>query len=133
MMTDAQNDKRTLATQLEQYRWKMMLDGDFDTTADLLSDAVRYIHSSGLQDDKASYMQKFRAGVFVYHSATSQIEQVTELGADAFIATGTVMIEATVVGTRKHMHSVFSVVWRCEDGDWLLVALQTTLLPSTER
>jgi hypothetical protein len=131
-MAGTQNDNRALATQLELQRWKLMLDGDIDASTHLLSDTVRYIHSSGLVDDKASFLQKFRTGVFVYHSATPQIEQVTALGSDAFIASGTITMEATVAGEHKHMHSIFSVVWRRESGSWRLISLQTTLAPGVE-
>jgi ketosteroid isomerase-like protein len=130
MTPDTEPDQQALAGQLEQRRWRLLLDDAVDASADLLSDAVRYVHSNGVVDDKASFLQKFRAGAFKYHSATPHIEQVTALGADALIASGTLTLDATVAGTHRHMQSIFSVVWRRESGGWRLVSLQTTAAPA---
>jgi ketosteroid isomerase-like protein len=130
MRPDTEHEQQALAVQLEQQRWRLLLDDAVDASADLLSDAVRYIHSNGMVDDKAGFLQKFRSGAFKYHGATPHIEQVTALGADALIASGTLTLDATVAGTHKHMRSIFSVVWRREAGGWRLVSLQTTAAPA---
>jgi ketosteroid isomerase-like protein len=129
MTTPHEETWRDLATRLEGQRWQSMLDGDVGMLASLLSADVVYVHSSGRSDDREGYLGKLRDGVFVYHAADSRLDQVTALGGDAFLASGTVRMEATVGGSRKQLQSIFLVVWRHEADAWRLVAHQTTLLP----
>jgi ketosteroid isomerase-like protein len=129
-MIDLNNPTAAMAAQLERERWALMLASDIEASAALLSDDVVYIHSNGLRDDKGSFLRKFRDGVFVYHSATPEVDTVSQLGADVLIANGTLRMHATVNGVDRHMHSAFSVVWQRETGTWRLALLQTTPIPS---
>ncbi|WP_297845833.1 nuclear transport factor 2 family protein [Pseudomonas sp.] len=119
----------TLATALEDNRFRLMIDADVDQFQNLLSEDVIYVHSSGFTDDKTSYMEKFRNAAFVYHSTEQLIDHVSALGNDAFMATGSVRMDATVGGVLKHLHTQFLVVWRKESGTWRLIGHQTTSLP----
>ncbi len=119
-----------LANALEAKRWELMLEGDTQGLAGLISDDLLYVHSSGLKDGKQQYLDAIQARAVIYHSAEYRIEAVVPLADQALIANGIVKIEATVHGTQKSLHSIFMVVWRCEQGIWRLVAHQTTLLPA---
>lgn len=118
-----------LATELENRRLGLMIDADVNAFAQLLSDEVIYVHSSGFADDKISYVKKFREGVFIYHRGVSQLKTVSALGDDGFMATGTVQIDATVGGELRQIRALFLVVWRKESGTWRLLGHQTTSLP----
>lgn len=118
-----------LATELENRRLGLMIDADVNKFAGLLSEDVVYVHSSGFTDDKASYLKKFRDGAFIYHSAVLQLEKVSALGENGFMATGSVQMDATVGGVLKHLHTLLLVVWRKESGTWRLLGHQTTSLP----
>lgn len=120
-----------LATELENGRLGLMIDADVNTFAELLSEDVVYVHSSGFTDDKASYLKKFRDGAFIYHSAALQLKKVSALGEDAFMATGTIQMDATVGGVLRHLHTLLLVVWRKESGTWRLLGHQTTSLPQS--
>ncbi|WP_162631893.1 nuclear transport factor 2 family protein [Burkholderia sp. JP2-270] len=120
-----------LATALEQQRWAAMLKNDATALSALISDAAVYAHSSGFIDDKVSYLDKFRNGIFHYHNAQSEFDKVIPLGSDAFAACGKVKIEATTGGIRKDLDCFFTVVWRKENDAWKLVVHQTLLRPST--
>ncbi len=119
-----------LASDLEAKRWDLMLKADTQTLTDLLSDDLQFIHSSGLKDSKEPYLDTIRTGVVIYRSASSRIETVVPLGDEAFIASGVVMMKATVRGTDRDLHSLFTVVWRREQRTWRLVAHQTTAVPA---
>lgn len=118
-----------LANELENGRLGLMFDADVNKFAGLLSEDVVYVHSSGFTDDKASYLEKFRDGAFIYHSAVLQLEKVSALGENGFMATGSVQMDATVGGVLKHLHTLLLVVWRKESGTWRLLGHQTTSLP----
>ncbi|MGE8144340.1 nuclear transport factor 2 family protein [Pseudomonas frederiksbergensis] len=118
-----------LATELENGRLSLMIDADVNRFAELLSEDVVYVHSSGFTDDKTSYLKKFRDGAFVYHSAALKLEKVSALGENGFMATGSVQMDATVGGVLKHLHTLLLVVWRKESGTWQLLGHQTTSLP----
>lgn len=118
-----------LANELENGRLGLMIDADVNNFAGLLSEDVVYVHSSGFTDDKASYLKKFRDGAFIYHSAVLQLEKVSALGQNGFMATGSVQMDATVGGVLKHLHTLLLVVWRKESGTWRLLGHQTTSLP----
>jgi hypothetical protein len=118
-----------LATALEDKRFRLMIDADVENFRELLSDEVVYVHSSGFTDDKTSFLKKFHEGAFVYHSAEPNMQKVLALGNDAFLASGTVTMKATVGGVLRHLNTLFSVVWRKEAGTWRLLGHQTTSLP----
>ncbi|RKE36352.1 uncharacterized protein DUF4440 [Paraburkholderia sp. BL23I1N1] len=119
-----------LASEHEAKRWELMLNADTEALAGLLSDDLQFIHSSGLKDSKEPYLDTIRTGTVIYRSASSRIETVTSLNDRAFIATGDVTMKATVRGIERDLHSLFTVVWRLEDGTWRLVAHQTTSVPA---
>ena len=59
-------DTMALIAQLEDRRYEAMLRGDVATLDHLLDDRLRYVHSNGSADGKASYLDGFRKGVWSY-------------------------------------------------------------------
>jgi hypothetical protein len=123
---DSQSVKQ-LAEALEDRRWAAMLSGDADAFAEIASEELQYVHSSGVRDDRAAYLESIRSKATIYHSADWKVLTVIELGSSAFTAMGEVRMEALVSGIERKMHSHFMVVWRREKDVWRLVAHQTTL------
>lgn len=119
-----------LASDCEEKRWELMLDADTQALSALLADDLQFIHSSGLKDSKEPYLDTIRTGIVIYRSASSRIETVIPLGDQAFIASGVVTMKATVRGTDRDLHSLFTVVWRRERDTWQLVSHQTTAVPA---
>ncbi|MEW6339444.1 MAG: nuclear transport factor 2 family protein [Pseudomonadota bacterium] len=128
-MTSAQ-ELLQLASELETRRWNLALAADITMLADLLSDDLQFVHSSGLQDDKQAYLATLETRAVIYHRADPKIQKVVPLGDQAFYVNGTVTLEATVRGTGRVMRSVFTVVWRREQDAWKLVMHQTTAMPA---
>lgn len=119
-----------LAEQLEDQRWLAMRDGNHEALSRLVSEDLWYVHSSGLRDGKQGYIDSVKTGLVVYQSSTRQIKAVIQLGDQAFIAGGEVVMDVAIRGVQKHLQSLFSVTWRQEQGVWRLVTHQTTLLPA---
>ena len=118
-----------LAERLEGQRWLAMLEGNHEALSQLVSQELWYVHSSGLKDGKQGYVDSVKTGVVVYQSSKRQINTVVQLGEQAFLARGEVVMDAVIRGTQKRLQSLFSVTWRQEQEAWRLVAHQTTLLP----
>lgn len=118
---------RKLAEALESRRWAATLSGDADAFAEFASDELQYVHSSGVRDDRAAYLNSIRTKATTYRSAEWKILKVVDLGVAAFTAMGEVRMEALISGIERKMHSHFIVVWRHENETWRLVAHQTTL------
>ena len=118
-----------LAERLEGQRWLAMLDGNHEALSQLISEELWYVHSSGLKDGKQGYVDSVKTGAVVYQSSKRQINAVIRLGEKAFLAGGEVIMDAVIRGAPKRLQSLFSVIWRQEQGVWRLVAHQTTLLP----
>ena len=120
---------RTLADELETKKWNLLLAGNADGLGSLCSTDLYYLHSSGLKDDKNSYLDQLQDGTFSYHRIEHHIEDVTPLGEQAFFTTGIVNIDARVKGIERQMHSRVLSVWRREGDEWKLIAQQTTAAP----
>ncbi|RKE36345.1 uncharacterized protein DUF4440 [Paraburkholderia sp. BL23I1N1] len=127
----SRTDLETLANKLERQHWAATLENDSTALTPLLSDEFVFVHSSGVVDNKASYLNKFGKGVFAYHSVQRRIERVTSSGDDAFTTYGYGDIDATVAGVRKQIRCVLSTAWRREGGVWRLLAHHTILSPET--
>jgi hypothetical protein len=119
-----------MIVELENKRASLMTTGDADKLAQILSDDLYYAHSSGTHEGKRDYIEKYRAGVFVYREFETEVEAVVPLGADAVQVNGIVRLLVAISGVTKHMESIYLVVWRRERGTWRLLSHQTTLLPN---
>jgi len=122
------------ALQWEQRRRDALLAGDADALAPLLSDALVYVHSTAVQDSKASYLRKLREQVLRYLRLefTDLQAQVTD---GAVLVTGRMGATVLKDGQEKQVRSVFLTVWLPEAGPagdtvWRLRAHQGTPLPA---
>jgi hypothetical protein len=73
MIAPIRSDDQPIETarELESKRGALMTSGDADGLAEILSTDLYFAHSSGLLDDKQSFLAKFRNGVFVYRKGRS--------------------------------------------------------------
>ena len=120
---------RKLADELETKKWNLLLAGNADGLASFCSTDLYYLHSSGLMDDKNSYLDKLQDGTFSYHRIQHEIKSVTPLGEQSFFITGLVEMDARVDGIERQMHSRYLSIWRLEGDEWKLIAQQTTAAP----
>lgn len=114
---------------LEDRRYRAMVDGDVGTLDELLADDVIYTHSNASTDSKAAYLERLRSGDLVYHSLEHTTDQVV-------VRPGVVVIGGTMTGS-IHMHGVAKTlnsrvvtVWVAEDGRWRLAAFGPTPAPA---
>ncbi|MFJ9210271.1 nuclear transport factor 2 family protein [Streptomyces sp. NPDC102264] len=119
-------DLLRLASDLEARRATLLVSGDADALAGLLSEELYYAHSTGRLDDKKSFVEKFRNGTFVFRSVDTRVESARELGEYAFQAGGVLTLRVLVDGVPRRIVAGYLVVWRQEAGVWRLIGHQAT-------
>jgi ketosteroid isomerase-like protein len=113
----------------EQKRSAAMLANDAAALDALLDARLQFCHSTGNVDDKASYIAKLANGRLQYTAIQWQDEVVTALGPDAAIISGRMHMDVRVEGTDKSLNNRVVTVWSRAEGQWRLVAFQSTPLP----
>lgn len=114
---------------LEDRRYRAMVDGDTRALGELLSDDVIYTHSNASVDTKASYLERLRTGDLVYHSLEHTTDSVVTRPGVVVIG-GTMSGSIRMHGVEKTLNSRVAVVWAVEDGQWRLAAFQPTPIPA---
>jgi hypothetical protein len=114
--------------QAEDNRRQALLAGDLQALDAMLSPTLVYIHSSGGQDSKASYLQHMRSGSLQYQSMS--FEGLTaHPGSYCCIVTGRMLAQVTRQGQPMSIRSQFMTVWAPAPGTatqpvWQLQAYQ---------
>jgi hypothetical protein len=110
---------------LEDRRYQAVVDGDYDTFADLCHRRLVYTHSLGDRDTLSSYLEKLRKGFYRYHRIDHPIEDIVLIG-DTALVLGQMNADLTVNGTQKSLANSALSVW-IRDGDtWKFLAYQPT-------
>jgi Domain of unknown function (DUF4440) len=119
-----------LIARLEDERYAAMIAGDLAALDRLLDDRLRYTHSSGHSDSKASYLSALREGRFKYLSIVREDETVVAL--DNTVAVfNTLRIEAIAGGASRQIHSSALAVWSRAGGVWKLGAVLSASKPAS--
>ncbi|HZS68586.1 MAG TPA: nuclear transport factor 2 family protein [Burkholderiales bacterium] len=114
---------------LEERRFAAMIARDFAKLEMLVHDELRYTHSSGVTDGKASWLDSMRLGRVKYKSAQCSEQQVRIYG-DTALITGRAHIEAEIGGQPKTLKLLFLNAWTRTPQGWQFVAWQSTPLPA---
>lgn len=109
-------------------RHSALLAMDLRQLDDILDETLRYTHSNGICEDKASYMTALGSGIYRYHGIEESDVEVFELD-NGFWCAGTVHMHATVKGVERHMHNRFIAVWRSSPEGLRLAAYCATPVP----
>lgn len=116
--------------QAEEKRRQALLAGDLDALDAMLSPALVYVHSSGGQDSKASYLNHMRSGTLQYQSMSFEALQAHP-ASSCCIVTGRMLAQVTRNGQPMSIRSLFMTVWAPAPGTatkpvWQLQAYQGT-------
>lgn len=121
-------DAETIANR-EAELYKAMLEFDYAALDRLLSDEVRYIHSTGVVETKADYLAGMRAGLYEYGDIRITSNETRVLG-PAAMTTGVMEMLVGAKGSAKGTIRLQHVlIWRLESGTWRLLLRQATRLP----
>jgi hypothetical protein len=127
-MDSHHTDTAQAVLQAEEKRRQALLAGDLDALDALLSPALVYVHSSGGQDSKASYLDHMRSGTLQYQSMSFEALQAHP-ASSCCIVTGRMLAQVTRNGQPMSIRSLFMTVWAPAPGTapvWQLQAYQGT-------
>lgn len=115
----AADDERTAAT----------MAADPARLAAIFSDELRYAHSSGRVDTKASYVESLTSRSTVYESFDYKERTFKPAAPGVVLMTGRVVIHSRNNGQPVALDLNFLAVWREEGGRWRFLAWQSCKNP----
>ena len=121
-------DLKQTIRQLEDRRFRAMVEADAAALEELLADSMIYTHSSATTDGKASYIAGVRSKKWQYRKIERPVEEIQVYGDTAVVA-GQVRIDILVEGQPKIMNSRYTDVWLKGAKGWQMVAWQSTPIP----
>lgn len=125
---DEAGETRSTIADLEERRYRAMLQADLDALAALLAEEVVYTHSNAERDTKRSYLEKISAGHLRYLHISRPEETIVVAGTTAIVV-GRMVADLIVGGAQRHLDNRCIAVWACQDGRWRLLAFQGTVIP----
>ncbi len=96
----------------------------------ILSDDLRYAHSNGKVDTKASYVGSIASHRSVYTSYDYQSRIFLPAAPGVVLMSGRVLINAGTVENKNLLDLNFLAVWREENGKWRFLAWQSCRNPA---
>jgi ketosteroid isomerase-like protein len=115
--------------QLEDARYAAMVSEDIETLDRLLDDKLIYMHSTGVADTKASYIDGLRTGVWDYQSV-ERTEQRVQVDGDIGMVFCKMSIRLITRGVFKAFDSRALAVWVRKPDGWRLLAVQSGAIPN---
>ena len=116
------------ALQAEDARYEAQIENDLEALDGLFAKDLVYIHSSTVQDTKASFTESLRSGKVSYHTMERSDTKVRVFGNVAII-TGKAVFEVTSRGRDMTLNLLFHAVWVQRDSGLQFVSWQATRLP----
>lgn len=111
----------------EDARFKAQMSGDVAAMQRLFGDDLVYIHSSTVQDTKASFIESIRSGTVKYRKMTRGEVKVRTYGCVAIVS-GRSDFEVTVKGEDRTMKLLFHAVWAKRAAGAQFISWQATKL-----
>lgn len=117
------------ALEADKLRRAAMISADIEKISSLVTDDLVYTHSSGKVDDKKSFLDAIRSGALDYEKIEPRNTVVRAKGGTV-VVTGLVSITVKAPDGLKSFDARFTAVhMRNKEGNWQLMAWQTTRLP----
>lgn len=114
---------------LDECRAAVTLAKDRATLEALLADDLHYVHSSAVDEDKATYIERTCTGWYDYKGLTP-IQREWRFWGDTALCNGECRIQVMARGTMKDFVSRYLQVWRRGPQGWQMASWQSTLVPA---
>jgi hypothetical protein len=106
-----------------------LVSGDVDTLADCLADDLRYVHSSGSVDDKASLLDLVRSGKSRY-VAYEPLQRIVRFPAEGVaLDSGRARLRVETADGLIDTEFLYLACWRLEGDAWKFAAWQSARPP----
>lgn len=116
------------ALQAEDARYQAQMSGDGSAMRKLFGEDLVYIHSSTVQDTKASFIESITSGNVRYRSMSRGEPKVRTYGCIAIVSGGA-KFEVTVKGEDRTLNLLYHAVWAKRGSGTEFVSWQATKLP----
>ena len=116
------------ALKAEQDRYAAQIKADVPAMQRLFGDDLVYIHSSTVQDTKASFIESIRSGNVKYRSMKRGAVKVRTYGCIAIVSGGA-SFTVTVKGEDRNLNLLFHAVYAKRSAGIQFVSWQATKLP----
>ena len=103
--------------------------GERDKLAAIFSDDLRYAHSNGIVDNKASYIEVLATGATKYLTWNYEERNFTFPAPGIALMTGRTRLKIGKAEGTSEMVLGFLAVWREEKGQWRFLSWQSCKLP----
>jgi hypothetical protein len=97
-----------------------------------LASVLRYVHSNGLIQDRATYLDGAVGGAMTYTTITPVQRQVRELSPQVALLTGSNHVAVVLNGKPLQADVLYTAVYVQEDAHWKLAAWQSTPAPKAD-
>ena len=121
-------DNGQMIIDLDRKRMNAMAQKDIATLNALLSDNLVYTHSTARLDTKKSLIEAMESGKTVYTAVEPSDVKAQDLG-NAVVLTGSARIRVLSNGNPISFSVRFIDVYANKDGQWQMVAWQSTRIP----
>ena len=125
----AEDPKVAALTTVDDARVAAMLKPSKATLDTVLSDDLRYAHSNGKVDTKASLTSSLLGGEAKYVSYKYSERSFKFPAPDVALMAGRLEVQAVVDGISMTTGISYLAVWRLEKGEWKFLAWQSCKLP----
>jgi len=113
---------------LELQRFDTLVKGDTALLGRMLAEDLVYVHSTGVVDTKASFLESLTAGKLRYLALTPDAVEVRLLGEGGAVVTGRADIKVLANGKEIAFPARFTSVYAKHHGRWLLAVWQATVV-----
>ena len=110
---------------IEARRFQALIDGDVQALDQILSKDLVYTHASGWRQNKLEFLGSIRSGELKYHTFTTDDVKMHVYG-NTVLVSGHASAKVTAKGQELDVGLLFLEVYVKQDGDWQLVAWQST-------
>jgi ketosteroid isomerase-like protein len=113
---------------IEAERRAAMVAGDLALLDSMIDDEALYVHTNGLRETKAEYMEMVRSGAYRYQAVTQPEMVIRMLGSDVAVVTGRTILHAILPdGSIKEVDGRSIVLWARRGGaGWQMQHYQGT-------
>ena len=105
-----------------------MISGDRAKLEAAFSDELRYVHSNGKVDTKASFVEALASGKSKYNSITYQQREFREPVPGMLLVNGRCTAQLGAKAPFNVLHLSFLAAYRLEQGQWKFIAWQSCKL-----
>jgi ketosteroid isomerase-like protein len=126
--TSAQSQDEALVAQAIERLKVAMVQPDSVVLADLASDDLEYVHSSGTVRNKQGFIDEFMKGWTNFTKVTVLNQTIKITGVNAIVR-HRLVADANTPGYPRDIDIIILMVWRKEDGKWKMLARQAAKIP----